>query len=157
MAISAGGSVTAVLAATTDPQVGSVSPDRHCSRVVLPAPEGPTMQRNSPDADGEVDVPEDLVVAVGFAEVVDHQQFVAGTGRPVGRSAVMGVVIVRLLGVFLVVPVEDPGLDQAESEIEQVAQHAEHHDARPHVQDFEGALGVEDEVADAAGGCRSSR
>lgn len=47
-AMSCGGAVTSRPFTVTAPRVGANSPARHFSSVVLPAPEGPTMQVKSP-------------------------------------------------------------------------------------------------------------
>ena len=63
--------------ARTSPRVGASSPDMHFSSVVLPQPEGPTMQTNSFSATSKLEVADrlDRVVAlsVGLAEVIDLQ------------------------------------------------------------------------------------
>ena len=49
-AIVSGGPCTGVPSSRTSPAVGSSSPATHLSSVVLPQPDGPTMQTNSPAA-----------------------------------------------------------------------------------------------------------
>ena len=77
-AISSGGAGDrAAVAATTSPRVGCSSPAMHLSSVVLPHPDGPTTQTNSPALDRERDVAERLVAfraaAVRLADVADLQ------------------------------------------------------------------------------------
>ena len=121
MAISAGGSVTFCPRSDDRSAGGFDEPRQALQKGGFAGAGGSDDAHELTGPDGEVDVPEDLVVAVGFAEVVDDEEFVGRAGGGRGPGVVgLGGGHVRLLGVLLVVPGEDPGLDQPESEIEEV-------------------------------------
>ena len=71
-AISSGGAVTRRPRSSTSPRWAASGPTTHLSSVVLPQPEGPTTQTNSPLRDGEGDVADRMrrlfAAAVDLAE-----------------------------------------------------------------------------------------
>ena len=66
--------VTSLPPMTMLPEVGSSKPATMRSTVVLPQPEGPRKETNSPRADIEVEVLHDRVVGEGFADVLDAEE-----------------------------------------------------------------------------------
>ena len=86
--------VTSLLPMTMLPAVGSSKPATMRSTVVLPQPDGPRKETNSPGADIEVEVLHDGGGAEGLADVLDAEEgvghvfgFLVQFGRLADRGA----------------------------------------------------------------------
>src|SRR3954453_15144311 len=133
-AISSGGSETRRPRRIVSPRVGRKSPATHFSSVVLPQPDGPTTQTNSPSS---------------TPNVTSRRASVAFSSAPsvFARCVISSISASALRRPPAAVPGQQPALGQEEDDVQQVAEHADQHDRRPHRCELERVLGDEQHVA----------
>ena len=135
-AMPSGGPVTGSPSSTTSPEVGASSPATHCSSVVLPQPDGPTTQTNSPAGDREGEVA--IASTLRPSAVVDLAQAL----RIVEHRRLLPVVMRLAAAAQAVVPAQHAALDQAEQERQRDPEQAEQDDPAPHLRDRRTSAGT---------------
>src|SRR3954452_1904667 len=126
-AISSGGSVTRLPRRIVSPRVGRSSPATHLSSVVLPQPDGPTTQTNSPSS---------------TTKVTSRSASVAFSSVPYvfARCVISSISASCLRRPPAAVPRQQPALGEKEDDVQQIAEHADQHDRRPHGRELERVL-----------------
>ena len=126
---------------STSPRVGRSRPAMHLSSVVLPQPDGPTTQTNSPVLDRE----RDASIASRLLRARFRTSCQGSLDLQHRRTCVIGT-----RGAPAAMPGERTPFDEQEGDVEEVAEQADQQDRRPHRRHLERVLRDQQYVADAA-------